>query len=347
MATVASEYQVFHVPVVQVVRGDNQRTQSNVGFNPQSLAELATSIKEDGLTNPITLTAVGYVCGECGATATGEEVEDCTCGESEGWMIQYRIVAGERRFRAISQILEWKDVPAFIREMDDLLQERSIMAHENLGRVDLNPMEEAEVYWEFTSDFGLSEEETAERCGVTLARVAARLKLRSLVPMAQDLVAKGQLPILHAEEMCSLPTSLQHEALKLLGKTAVPFTMFKQYLCQLIESQTEQLGFDLTAFWMEQMTAVQDEQAALRAREATIFTNAELPAVAADRKDTAGDILVRYMRDLHEAGFERESQAVGNVLDVLLKFRKVKNFREAAGPGDLMEQGQLFQGGGR
>jgi hypothetical protein len=131
--------------------------------------------------------------------------------------------------------------------------------------------------------------------------------------------------------------------LKLLGKTAVPFTMFKQYLTQLIESQTEQLGFDLTEFWMEQMESVQDEQAALRAREATIITNDDLPPVVADRKDTAGDIIVRYMRDLNEAGFGREAAAVGNLLDVLLKFRKVKNFREA---GDLMEQGKLFQGGG-
>jgi ParB/RepB/Spo0J family partition protein len=258
-------------------------------------------------------------------------------------MEQYRLVAGERRFRAMAEVLEWKDVPAFIKEMKDALHERTVMAHENLGRVDLNPMEEAEVYREFTQDFELSEAETAERCGVTLARVVSRLKLLDLVPMARDLVAKGQLPISHAEEMTSLPDGLQHEALKLLGKTAVPFTMFKQYLTQLIESQTEQLGFDLTEFWMEQMESVQDEQAALRAREATIITNDDLPPVVADRKDTAGDIIVRYMRDLNEAGFGREAAAVGNLLDVLLKFRKVKNFREA---GDLMEQGKLFQGGG-
>jgi hypothetical protein len=49
------------------------------------------------------------------------------------------------------------------------------------------------------------------------------------------------------------------------------------------------------------------------------------------------------MRDLNEAGFGREAAAVGNLLDVLLKFRKVKNFREAR---DLMEQGKLFQGVG-
>jgi len=66
----------------------------------------------------------------------------------------------------------------------------------------------------------------------------------------------------------------------------------------------------------------------MRSRSAEIFTSIDLPPVQGDRKDTAGDIIVRYMRDLHDGGYRREAEAVGNLLMVLLRYRKVKIFRE-------------------
>jgi hypothetical protein len=202
------------------------------------------------------------------------------------------------------------------------------MAHENINRVDLDPIEEAEAYREFLDDYGWDEEKTARKCGTSLANVKARLRLLDLVPMAQEMIKKGQLPLGHAEAMVALPANLQFEALRLLGKTDVSFVQFKQYLAQLEDGQHEQAGFDLTVFWAEQIEKGAAEQAALRAREAEIYTSDELPPVRGNRKDTAGDLIVRYMRDLHDGGHVDEAAAVGNLLEMLLSLRKVKNFRE-------------------
>ena len=200
------------------------------------------------------------------------------------------------------------------------------MAHENIGREDLNPIEEAMVYDEFVSIHKLSIDETAERCGTTAANVRARLDLLRLVPEAQDLVRRDILPITHANELAKVAPRLQREALRLIGKTAVSFVQFKQYLTQLVEGEMEPLS--LTDLWIEQVESAADQQKALRARKAAIITSDALPQVVADRRDTAGDIVVRYMRGLADAGHEEAAAAVGNLLTVLLKFRKVKNFRE-------------------
>ena len=118
----STENVVYDVPVDLIEIGSNQRLEGNAGFDKGSLQELANSIHEDGLTNPITV----------------RRLEDG----------RYRLVAGERRYRAVSQFLKWPTTPAFVREMDDL-KERAVMAHENIGRVDLNPIEEGLVFEEF------------------------------------------------------------------------------------------------------------------------------------------------------------------------------------------------------
>lgn len=312
--------QVHLVPVTQIIPGDNHRKQ----FDRKRLQELATSIEEDGLTNPITVKHIGYVCAVCGETAVDAGIcESCNSGLDR--VRQYRIAAGERRFRAVSDILGRDTIPAFIRDMD-AERERAVMAHENINRVNLNPIEEAEAYQEFIRDYGWSEDKTAQKCGTSLANVKARLRLLDLIPQAQDMLKRDQIPLGHADAMAGLPAGLQMEALKLLGKTDVSFVQFKQYLAQL--ETADQSAFDLTAFWTEQIQNGADKQQAMRARDAEIFTSDELPPVRGNRRDTAGDLIVRYMRDLHEGGHESEAAAVGNLLERLLSLRKVKNFRE-------------------
>ena len=81
--------QVRHIAVSQIIPGNNDRTE----FDPAALKELATSIQQHGLAQPITIRPIGNK--------------------------QYQIVAGERRFRAISQILQWETVPALVRDLTD------------------------------------------------------------------------------------------------------------------------------------------------------------------------------------------------------------------------------------
>ena len=311
----------YDVPIPLIIVGQNQRQADNKGFTEASLRSLANSIDEDGLTSPITVRPLHW-CAKCERTAVAKG--DC-CGQEMA--LRYMLVAGERRYRSITMFLKWETIPAFIEEMDDT-RARAVMAHENIGRVNLNPMEEAAVYREFTEDLGLSEEATAERCSTTLANVIARLELLKLVPMAQELLRREALPITHANEMARLPVRLQEEALKLLSRTNVSFVQFKQYLAQLQSQEVQALPFGFTELWAQQVAAAAEQQAAMRSRSAEIFTSDDLPPVQGDRKDTAGDIIVRYMRDLHEGGHHSEASAVCNLLTVLLKYRKVKNFRE-------------------
>lgn len=321
LAVSSTENIVYEVPADLIVIGSNQRLGENEGFSDKSLKVLADSIQADGLTNPITVTAV-YEC-DCGEPEGDGGGRCLNCQTEMG--ISYRLVAGERRYRAITQFLKWATIPAFVREMDHV-QERSVMAHENIGRVDLNPIEEALVFQEFTEVHGLSNPETAERCGTTLANVGSRLRLLRLVPEAREMVAREQLPITHADAMTDLPGNLQREALKLLGRSTPTFVQFKQYLVQLESSQYQQA--DLTSMWADLLTQGAEQQKAMRSGSAELVTSETLPAVRADRRDTAGDIMVRYMNDLAEAGQDEAAAAVGNLLQVMLRFRKVKNFRE-------------------
>lgn len=314
------DYVVHQIEVRQIIAGDNDR----VDFSSGPLNDLAETIGRDGLTTPITVKHIGSICLACSETAdTAAGV--CRCGQKMvDW---YRIAAGERRFRAVSTILKWERIPAFIRDMDEE-QESAVMLHENVGRVGLNPIEEALAYQKRIDDFSWSLADIAERAGTTEKHVRAQLDLLKLDPMAQEMLRKGQIPVTHAREMTGLPENLQREALKLLGSRDVSFVQFKQYLAQLEAAEHENLAFDLTAFWAEQIEKGAAEQEAMRARTAEIFTSDALPAVRGNRKDTAGDLIVRYMRDLHAAGHESEAAAVGNLFDKLLSLRKVKNFRE-------------------
>jgi len=126
----------YNVPVSLIIVGQNQRQADNKGFTEASLGTLADSIQRDGLTSPLTLQPL-YRCVRCGKTAVEHGV---CCGEETA--LRYMLVAGERRCRSITTFLKWETIPAFIEEMDDT-RARAVMAHENIGRVNLNPMEEA------------------------------------------------------------------------------------------------------------------------------------------------------------------------------------------------------------
>jgi ParB family chromosome partitioning protein len=147
-------------------------------FQPEELKELADSIRQNGLLQPLM-------------------VRPAPSGAD-----RWELVAGERRLRAISQ-LGWAEVPAIVRNVDD--QTLLVLALvENLQREALGPLEEAEGYKVLTESFGLSQGEIAEAVGKDRSTVANTLRLLQLPPSVRNLVADGSLTAGHVRPLLGL-----------------------------------------------------------------------------------------------------------------------------------------------
>jgi len=144
-------------------------------FDDDALAELATSISENGLLQPIVVRDVG-----------------------EG----YQIVAGERRFRAI-QRLGWERVPIITRSLTDE-QMLVVALVENLQRENLSSLEEAEGYQRLIEDFGLTQEEVGRHVGRDRSTVSNALRLLTLPAAVRDLLGQGRISAGHGRAILGL-----------------------------------------------------------------------------------------------------------------------------------------------
>ena len=150
-------------------------------FNEESLNELASSIKTHGVLQPIVLTKIG-----------------------DG----YRIVAGERRFRA-AKIAELKTIPAVIKDLTEK-EVREIALIENLQREDLNPMEESEALYNLLTENNLTQEALAHAIGKSRPAIANALRLLTLPVEVQMLVRDLSLSTGHAKVLVSVkPAEVQ------------------------------------------------------------------------------------------------------------------------------------------
>jgi len=219
------------VPVSQIVPGDNDRTL----FDPAALAELAGSIRSDGLAQPITVRPLP-------PAADGAP--------------RYQIVAGERRFRAVSSVLHWETIPAIVRPLSDE-EASAIMLAENVQRVDLNPLDEARAYHKRMTQFGWSVAQAARAANVPDRRVCARLRLLDLVAEAQALIAAGQLPVIYGEIMAPLDPNRQRIALQYLTRSERPVVReFRELVNRLMLEQTQECLFDLDALIAQSVDTV-------------------------------------------------------------------------------------------
>ena len=163
-------------------------------FDPESLADLADSIREHGIIQPLTVRKLqsGY----------------------------YQIIAGERRWRA-ARMAGLTQVPATVIEADDRKAMELAMI-ENLQREDLNPIEEAEGYQVLMSQYNMTQEETAQRVGKSRSAVANALRLLNLCPPVRAMVEDGRLTNGHARALLPLsPLTVDYaqEAARDLGNT--------------------------------------------------------------------------------------------------------------------------------
>lgn len=146
-------------------------------FDKEPLQELAQSIKENGILQPIV-------------------ARRTTSGKLE-------IVAGERRWRA-AQLAGFHEVPVILKSYDDK-QALELAIVENIQREDLNPIEEAEGYSRLISEFKLSQQQVAEKVGKDRATVANAVRLLSLPNEIKEMISGNELSVGHAKVLLALP----------------------------------------------------------------------------------------------------------------------------------------------
>ena len=155
--------------------------QPRTNMNQESLAELAESIKTQGIMQPILVRAVG--------------------------VDNYEIIAGERRWRA-AQLAGMAEVPAIIREVaDDAALAISLI--ENIQREDLNPLEEAMGIQRLINEFGMTHQSAADALGSSRSAVSNLLRLLNLTESVQDLMMQGKIEMGHGRALLALEPAKQ------------------------------------------------------------------------------------------------------------------------------------------
>ena len=175
------EKESLFLPISQV---ESCSAQPRKQFDPDALADLADSIRQHGIIQPLTVRKLqsGY----------------------------YQIIAGERRWRA-ARMAGLSEVPCIVIEADDRKAMELAMI-ENLQREDLNPIEEAQGYQTLVSQYGLTQEQAAQQVGKSRSAVANALRLLNLAPAVRSLVEEGKLSGGHARALLPLSPALQESA---------------------------------------------------------------------------------------------------------------------------------------
>lgn len=170
------------LPVTQMQAGKYQpRTRMDEG----ALAELAASIKAQGLMQPILVRPIGQANG----------------------VTKYEIIAGERRFRA-SQLAGLTEVAVLVKDVDD--QAAAAMALiENIQREDLNPLEEAQGIHRLISDFTFTHEQAANAVGRSRSAVSNLLRLLNLARPVQTMLMAGDIDMGHARALLAVDAATQ------------------------------------------------------------------------------------------------------------------------------------------
>jgi ParB family chromosome partitioning protein len=177
----AADYHLLESGVrqIQTSKISPNPRQPRANFDAGELDQLATSIREHGVIQPLIITA----------------------GESAG---SYTLIAGERRLMA-AKLVELEEVPAIIREASDQeLVELALV--ENVQRADLGPLETAEAYRQLSEDFGLSHEEIAARVGKNRATITNTLRLIKLPEDVKEALVSGKISEGHARALLALPS---------------------------------------------------------------------------------------------------------------------------------------------
>jgi len=180
---------IFYVEVSKIQANPDQ---PRTDFDQDALADLAKSIRKFGVLQPLLVSKIE---------------EDLPRGRA----VRYQLIAGERRWRA-SQLAGLPQVPVIIR--DDLTPDNSgeksnrleVALIENLQREDLNPIEQAEAYARLAGEFGLTQQEIADKVGKSREAVANVMRLQNLPKYIKDATRSGRITGTAARALLSFQT---------------------------------------------------------------------------------------------------------------------------------------------
>ena len=205
---------VLELPIAKVEPRDNQ---ARTVFDEEALSELAESIREYGVIQPVTVRMLdsGY----------------------------YQLIAGERRWRA-ARLAGLTEIPARVIEADDKLTTELALV-ENLQREDLNPVEEAQGYRTLMEEYGLTQDEAAQRVGKSRPAVANALRLLSLAPEVLQFVEQGLLSAGHARALVTVkPEELQIDAARQVMKNGLSVRRTEELAKRLMRAPKPEAGDD-------------------------------------------------------------------------------------------------------
>ncbi|MBA3562471.1 MAG: ParB/RepB/Spo0J family partition protein [Gammaproteobacteria bacterium] len=195
------------------------RYQPRQDMRPESLKDLADSIRAQGVVQPIVVRPLGVSHDAAGAS-------------------RYEIIAGERRWRA-AQMAGLTDIPAVIRDVPD----KSAVAMaliENIQRENLNPLEEARALDRLINEFDMTHQQAAEAVGRSRAAVSNLLRLLDLGDEVKAMVEARELEMGHARALLGLPTRKQQlEVGKLVAKKGLSVRETEQLVKRLLRSGEE------------------------------------------------------------------------------------------------------------
>lgn len=193
------------VDIADIVRG---RYQPRREFAEAALAELAASIKAQGVMQPVVLRK-----------------------RPQGG---FELVAGERRWRA-AQMAGLSRIPAVVRDVSD--EQASAMALiENIQREDLNPLEEAGALQRLKEEFSLTQQQVADAVGKSRVAVTNLLRLLNLAPAVRDMLLSGAIEMGHARALLSLDSVAQERAAHSVAEKGLSVRQTESLVRQLLET---------------------------------------------------------------------------------------------------------------
>lgn len=201
------------VQTLPISRVEPNSGQPRRNFDPEAIATLADSIRQYGLIQPLTVRML-----------------------QNG---QYQIIAGERRWRAAREA-GLSEVPVMVIQADDR-KAMELALIENLQREDLNPLEEAQGYRSLIEEFGLSQEETAQRVGRSRPAITNALRLLNLPESLQKLVTAGTLSAGHARTLLPLKSeALMEKTAENVVKNQLSVRQTESLVKKLLEPEKEE-----------------------------------------------------------------------------------------------------------
>lgn len=211
--------------------------QPRTEFNSEALQELAQSIREFGIIQPLVVTKII------------KETES-------GTAVEYQLIAGERRLMA-AKMVGLERVPAIVRYIGDSRSKLELALIENIQRSNLNPLESARAYSRLQDEFGFTQREIATRVGKSREAIANALRLLHLLPEVQEALSKGKINESQARTLLSLENpSEQMEALNRLLSGQVRSVRSLRAEVEKAHPEPERIIDSETRFWEKRIEEI-------------------------------------------------------------------------------------------